>query len=1019
MPFWIALIISIAISIAGQLLAPKQEGPKPETGPQLPAVDETRPIRAFWGEVLIADPQLFWWGDYKVRPITKKIFTGIWFKKITTGYKYFLGMAIGLGWGLNSNVGGVVDPTDLEILEIQVNQKTLWSGTAHGGSTITIDNPGFFGGNGDSSTGGVKALIEVSTGATAGELFNQQVPSDYLKTQIDLVPAWRGLCYLIWRGPSAGYGYYGNSASLQPLAVRARHTPNIIPVTSGAQADNPYKVVGTDANPVDVLAQVLLDERWGLQGMILNDLDLTSWRAAEQTVHTEGNSFAYQWKDVTPFEDMVNIILRQIDGVIYYDIATAKIVLKLARNDYDVGDLPVFDNDTFIEITSLTRGAWDETVNDLNVTYTNKADNFKSGTITDSDLANFMIQQSNHVAANVNYPGCSNETLARKLGRRDMRAMTLPLLRFEATADRQVAGLYPGDVFVFSWPEQGIESVVMRVTSVQVGTLKEGTVILQCTEDKFASASAVFNNNPSSWIDPITDPAPVTDGNIEELPYYFAKDGLTRIYAYAKRPSGGSNAFEWTVDDLTVQTDAQFTPTGVLHADMAADEMLSDIEVDDLFDFETHDILLITDDPHLGTRLFKIDNEIMALGTVSVDEVNNNMSSLSTYRGLLDTVPEAHSAGATVWFLNAHMELDETTYPHTAAITSQFLPFGPRGKVDTADADTYSLTLAKRAELPIVPGHIQTTDTSSVTPSSLSDEFNASSIDAKWAKIGSESTDSEASGSLTMSLPSQSGDKVNMFVQAIPAGDWVMEMKLDNQAPFTSFNSSGLLITGDVIGSPSTAGLVTFQDAHFSPADGDHCSFVSKWTNRFTFNTDLLTAATGLGNANNPIWQRITKTGTNYKFEYSFNGSSWTNQGTVGSGSFGFTPAYIGIYVNNAISGVTALSNFDYFRLPSTASGQVAISWARRNRLTETDVRFQSDSDETPESGQTTNVRIYNDDTSTLLRTYPSLAGTSQNYTAAQEITDNGALATNLRIEVDSEAAAGVSRHKQVRLINR
>lgn len=73
----------------------------------------------------------------------------------------------------------------------------------------------------------------------------------------------------------------------------------------------------------------------------------------------------------------------------------------------------------------------------------------------------------------------------------------------------------------------------------------------------------------------------------------------------------------------------------------------------------------------------------------------------------------------------------------------------------------------------------------------------------------------------------------------------------------------------------------------------------------------------------------------------------------------------------------------------TTHTGDVALTWARRNRLTQTQALKQSAGDQTPEASTTFTLVIKND-SNTVIRTEPGLTGTSYNYTVAQETIDNG-----------------------------
>lgn len=711
MPFWIPLIIAIALSVVGQLLTPKIAGPKPDDSPKVPEIDETRAIPVLWGERLIQNPQLFWWGDYKSVAITKKIFTGLWFKKLTTGFKYQLGMALGLcdaGSGANftQNYRGIE-----KVTEIQVNEKVLWSGTATQGSVISIDSPNFFGGSKDGGNGGIKAQIEVHTGDYTPSLF--QTVSSYLASVLDIAPTWKGLAYLVWRGPSAGsgIGWYGNSSSIEPIAVKAVRRPNLSLFLPLVGTETFHEVDGPngeqDANPVHCLAELFINPDWGMGDVSQSaDFDSVSWKAAAETVYNEGNGFSFYWDQQTSVEEMADIILRQIDGIVWTDYATGLLKIKLARADYDVDDLTVLDNSDFLEITSLTRGSWDDTINEVRVQYTDHSKNFKNVTVFDQDLANFVIQQSEGVNTSINYPGVSNEPLARQLARRDLQVLAQPLLKFSGTVDRTGHALTPGAVFVFSWPEEGIESVVMRVTTVKAGTLEAGSIQLECVEDKFAAADALFTPNTTGWVDPVGDAVPVVEGTTLELPYFYARDNLNRLMSVAKRPNDSQQAYDLEVDDVIEETGQEFTPTGLLASGIPFPGT-STVTVTVLNVTERSNIILPATAQDLadGVGLVMVDQEIMSVdlsaGTGPSGTLDYDLHIV--YRGLFDTVPAVHATGARVWFIGTHFARTETSYPDGHATAAQFLTQTLKGVLDVADSDTYTTTIESRAARPYSP----------------------------------------------------------------------------------------------------------------------------------------------------------------------------------------------------------------------------------------------------------------------------------------------------------------------------
>jgi len=113
--------------------------------------------------------------------------------------------------------------------------------------------------------------------------------------------------------------------------------------------------------------------------------------------------------------------------------------------------------------------------------------------------------------------------------------------------------------------------------------------------------------------------------------------------------------------------------------------------------------------------------------------------------------------------------------------------------------------------------------------------------------------------------------------------------------------------------------------------------------------------------------------------------------------------------------GKTQINGFDY---PTSVTGDITLSWAHRDRLSQTAYLVtQPEASIGPEAGTTYTIRIYNAQTAgTLIRTYTGLTGTSQIYTAAQATIDNaGVKPTNLRVEIESVRSGYTSHQFQQR----
>jgi len=110
-------------------------------------------------------------------------------KKVTVGYKYYLGMHMILCHG----------PVD-RILRIRVDGKDAWLGDRNSGS-IYVDNPDLFGG--ESREGGIQGTVDFEPGGPA------QGQNSYLLSKLgSLIPAYRGVVGVVLRQVYLGLNPY-------------------------------------------------------------------------------------------------------------------------------------------------------------------------------------------------------------------------------------------------------------------------------------------------------------------------------------------------------------------------------------------------------------------------------------------------------------------------------------------------------------------------------------------------------------------------------------------------------------------------------------------------------------------------------------------------------------------------------------------------------------------------------------------------------------------------------------------
>ena len=110
-------------------------------------------------------------------------------KKVTVGYKYYIGMHMVLCHG----------PVDA-VTAIEVDGRQAWTGTSTGGS-VTINAPDLFGG--ESREGGVSGTVDIMMGGTT------QGRNSYLQSKLGTdIPAFRGVLSAVLRQVLVGQNPY-------------------------------------------------------------------------------------------------------------------------------------------------------------------------------------------------------------------------------------------------------------------------------------------------------------------------------------------------------------------------------------------------------------------------------------------------------------------------------------------------------------------------------------------------------------------------------------------------------------------------------------------------------------------------------------------------------------------------------------------------------------------------------------------------------------------------------------------
>jgi len=710
---WFTLIMFAVSFFASVFLTPKPDLENARPGKlgdiRWPIADEGSPVPIIFGRVRLRSPNCIWYGDFRTRATKKKVKTGMFSsEKVTTGYRYYVGFHLALCLG-----PGVV------LKKIWCEKKLLYQtgvGLGPAPTGFSISKSGIFGG---SKRGGGFAGYCTYYG---GEF--SQARNSYLESAIGAdVPGYAGIAHIVFHRP-----YIGTSPSLRPLSFELERYPDELGLDPGDL------LIGDDLNPMEVL-YAALTESWGGVGADPSSIDTTSWIAAGATLATEGNGMSFVVSAANDAKSIVEEVLRQIDGILYQDPETGKIVVKLIREDYVIEDLPVFNESNVHAVRDFSRTSWAETVNQVRATFTYRDKKYEKASAFAQDMANINMQGRIR-SATMSFPGCTEGSTAVKLATRELSQLSVPLFKAALEMNREGSQLRPGDPFVFSWDDYGLSNIVMRCQRFNLGELLNGKIVVDVLQDKFAASNTLYTGPEDTLWDEIPRTVvPITDFKVMECPYWILQQvrdleipaDSSFLWGLARNP-GEMQTYDFVtsddsfVDDLAVDLDQpNFTHSALLDGDLHTNMgqpngVLDKITVretdpspDDYFGWwEEEDILEDTDTSGVreGRNLCVINGELFAYETHT--SLGDGVYELKTVRrALLDTQFENHVDGDVIFFLSSLDWWSRNYRDDQDIIYYKFLSYSDQDAQDINDVVASNITTDQRYDRPLPPDMLE------------------------------------------------------------------------------------------------------------------------------------------------------------------------------------------------------------------------------------------------------------------------------------------------------------------------
>lgn len=595
-------------------------------------------------------------------------------KKQTTGYNYFCSFAMLFCLG-------PVDRLD----EIWLDDELFWTGTISRGATDYADIAvaGF---------GTLRLYWGTET----------QVEDADMATSGTVHPAYRGQCYGVFKSWKLGK----NRTNCPNVEIKIQRTPAVSWLTAAQEIDE-------DANPIAVLAEMLQSPRYGL-GIGDDRLDTVRLEAAAGVLVTEGIGVSPLITNTSRFTQFVGKVLDHVDGFLTQD-PTGLLGIELIRGI--IGSPLALDETKITEQPAIESHLWWETMNEVQVKFTNRERYFETDAVSYRDRASFAIVGSTRTQQ-VNRDWITKQSVAWKVAAALARQLSLPYIEGTVRVRRDAAaGLAVGSPFLLTYAASGLNAVAMRITGLTIDRPDTPTVALRFQEERgYLNADFYVPGD----VDPGTvvkyESADLYAAALLELPYGWTGRSDLIVALVASRNDVVSNGFLgwWERSPgsfLDVEDSDVFWLTGTTNG---AFDISLPLEPDALLDitFGGSDKTLdaVTYDQALAspTQFIWLGDEILIPYDLTL--VSAGRYTMKVLRARYGTLRATHASGAVARVVklggDAVIGTHEFDTPTTAVQTYKLQPYFMANGFDLSLCAEHTLTPRLVGLAPIPPANL-------------------------------------------------------------------------------------------------------------------------------------------------------------------------------------------------------------------------------------------------------------------------------------------------------------------------
>lgn len=615
-------------------------------------------------------------------------------------------------------MGICIGPVDA-LLGIYIGEKEAWSGSVSANQFIGINKPTLFGG--EKKEGGVKGAVYFQPGFPASVDYSLPATiATRLGLTPDTAPAFKGVASMFFVDEAdsgkGGFTWGSNNPYMRSVWVKVLRRSNVIPAKAGESSN--YANIGTESNPAHMIYECLTNPDWGM-GASPTIIDTEAFQDLAKLLHQEKFGLSMIWSAQDTIENFVNEIITHIQANIFVHPRTGLLSIKAIRGNYIAESLPLLTRDN-CKITKFDRKLWGETINELNISWTNP-ESEEEETVTFHDLANIEMQGS-IVSETRNYYGIRSRELAMKVAARDMSSASAPLAAFEIEADRSFWDTLPGGVLRLTYPEYGIENLVIRVGKVDRGRPGDSVVKINAIEDVYGLPQSAYTvPGGSSWQDSSSEPYNLEYFMAMTLPYFFASRVAATTSVTPEYPdvflgvlgateSRDTRSFDLYLEQPNVNGDLVYELVGtkpviartLLGVPLPAEAQSTITRANLNFDALTNGV-----PPASGSFVVIGTGGDSQVEIAMISSISPNFSDFTLERGVLDTVPRAWPAGAPMRFIDIGLEwADYTVFSDTQSLNYRATPSTSLGTLPLETATIRSAVASGRPYYPLRPANV-------------------------------------------------------------------------------------------------------------------------------------------------------------------------------------------------------------------------------------------------------------------------------------------------------------------------